>query len=289
MLSLPAAQAQFAKVENFEALNVGPIDDQGGWTAVDDTSAVALDPADGQNQVLAVATDSTYLYHTAEILGDNTRMMFMRFRYAEQLNFSAGLSDRAHPDQFGHFEVELSMTNASSELRINDGGTYDVLTMLTPDTWYNVWVLVDNAADQSQVWLHDRPGDAATPDDQLDVDGQTLFEFRGDTSVDLLTFFIKTGGGSGPSGPLYIDDIYIEDTPAVNLTNPTAPLFALGDLNCDGMLNAFDIDPFVLALTDPAGYAAAYPDCDALLADIDGDGLVNAFDIDPFVQLLTGG
>ena len=63
----------------------------------------------------------------------------------------------------------------------------------------------------------------------------------------------------------------------------------LGDLNCDGVLDAFDIDPFVLALTDPAGYAAAWPDCDIMLADCNGDGVVNAFDIDPFVELLTGG
>ena len=70
---------------------------------------------------------------------------------------------------------------------------------------------------------------------------------------------------------------------------PGAPVFQLGDLNCDGAVNAFDIDPFVLALTDPAGYAAAWPDCDIMLADCNGDGVVNAFDIDPFVELLTGG
>lgn len=64
--------------------------------------------------------------------------------------------------------------------------------------------------------------------------------------------------------------------------------FALGDLNCDGAVDAFDIDPFVLALIDPAGYAAAYPNCDMMLADINGDGVVDAFDIDPFVELLTG-
>ncbi len=63
----------------------------------------------------------------------------------------------------------------------------------------------------------------------------------------------------------------------------------LGDLNCDGLVNVFDIDPFVLALTDPAAYALAYPDCDYMLADINGDGLVNVFDIDPFVELLVGG
>jgi hypothetical protein len=68
-----------------------------------------------------------------------------------------------------------------------------------------------------------------------------------------------------------------------------AMLFPLGDLDCSGALNAFDIDPFVLALTAPDAYAAAYPDCDRMLADCNGDGDVNAFDIDPFVDLLVGG
>ncbi len=61
-----------------------------------------------------------------------------------------------------------------------------------------------------------------------------------------------------------------------------------GDLNCDGMVDAFDIDPFVLALTSPSAYAAAFPSCDYMLADVNGDGTVDAFDIDPFVALLTG-
>ncbi len=62
---------------------------------------------------------------------------------------------------------------------------------------------------------------------------------------------------------------------------------AAGDLNCDGAINAFDIDPFALALVDPAAYAAAWPACDVLLADVNGDGVVNVFDIDPFVELLS--
>ena len=70
---------------------------------------------------------------------------------------------------------------------------------------------------------------------------------------------------------------------------PGVPAYQPGDLNCDGLINGFDIDPFVLALTDPAGYAAAYPDCDRMLADCNNDGVVNGFDIDPFVALLTGG
>jgi hypothetical protein len=63
----------------------------------------------------------------------------------------------------------------------------------------------------------------------------------------------------------------------------------MGDLSCDGALNTFDIDPFVLALTSPEAYATAFPECDRMLADVNCDGLLNAFDIDPFVLCLTGG
>ena len=62
----------------------------------------------------------------------------------------------------------------------------------------------------------------------------------------------------------------------------------IGDLNCDGSVNFFDIDAFVLAITDPVAYGAAYPDCDIMLADCNGDGEVNFFDIDAFVALITG-
>ena len=63
---------------------------------------------------------------------------------------------------------------------------------------------------------------------------------------------------------------------------------AIGDLNCDGVVDTFDIDPFVLTISDPTAYTAAWLDCDVMLADCNGDGLVDAFDIDPFVELLTG-
>lgn len=68
-----------------------------------------------------------------------------------------------------------------------------------------------------------------------------------------------------------------------------ADLVRVADTNCDGVVNAFDIDPFVLALTNQAAYEARFPDCSLMSADVSGDGLVNAFDIDPFVQALVGG
>ena len=42
------------------------------------------------------------------------------------------------------------------------------------------------------------------------------------------------------------------------------------------------------ALSDPAAYAAAYPDCDIMNGDCNNDGEFNFGDIQPFVALLTG-
>ncbi len=74
---------------------------------------------------------------------------------------------------------------------------------------------------------------------------------------------------------------------AVNGGLRVAVLIAPGDLNCDRRVDFQDISPFVLALSDPAGYTAAYPSCNISLADINGDGVVNFDDINPFVALLS--
>jgi hypothetical protein len=60
-----------------------------------------------------------------------------------------------------------------------------------------------------------------------------------------------------------------------------------GDLNCDGSVNFDDINPFVLILSNPAAWQAAYPGCPAANGDINGDGSVGFGDINPFVALLT--
>lgn len=59
-----------------------------------------------------------------------------------------------------------------------------------------------------------------------------------------------------------------------------------GDLNCDGTVDFFDIDTFILALTDPAAHQAAFPGCDGRNADINQDGALDFFDLDPFLELL---
>jgi hypothetical protein len=87
----------------------------------------------------------------------------------------------------------------------------------------------------------------------------------------------------GDWGPIFMAD---------NMNVTAAAVVLLGDLNCDGLVNNFDISPFVLALaaTPPnyPEYYAQFPSCNRSLADINGDGRVDNFDITPFVHLLTG-
>lgn len=61
-----------------------------------------------------------------------------------------------------------------------------------------------------------------------------------------------------------------------------------GDFSGDGIVNVEDINPFILALTNPTAYAAQHLYADLLVLDPNGDGLINIEDINPFVDLLTG-
>ncbi len=82
----------------------------------------------------------------------------------------------------------------------------------------------------------------------------------------------------------------LPDNSLANILVPTDDEFLLGDTNNDGTVDTLDIDPFVLLLTDPAGYATAFPGVDPLaVGDINMDAVVDTLDIDPFVALLTAG
>jgi outer membrane protein assembly factor BamB len=142
------------------------------------------------------------------------------------------------------------------------------------------------------------PADFAAPHFAIDSAGKVFFSNGAFSNGRLYAFNadlterwhqhvpnINIGGPAlGNNGTLVIAGI------GTNLRAWRTPRSALlADLNCDGQINNFDIDPFVLALTDPAAYDIAFPNCDSAAADINRDGAVNNFDIDPFVACITNG
>jgi len=97
-----------------------------------------------------------------------------------------------------------------------------------------------------------------------------------------------------------VGSLEVEDYMYPMLTSPKAhvyneicgcdPQHPRGDANCDGNVDGFDIQPFVLALTDPAAWIASYPNCQiGCVCDASCDGAIDGFDIQPFVTCLTQG
>jgi hypothetical protein len=80
---------------------------------------------------------------------------------------------------------------------------------------------------------------------------------------------------------LFVYNVLTDFTPGlITLSVTTDAMFVLGDVNCDGVVNLLDIDPFIDLITngtfDPK-------------ADLDQNGVVNLLDIEPFIAILSGG
>jgi hypothetical protein len=66
--------------------------------------------------------------------------------------------------------------------------------------------------------------------------------------------------------------------PGADAAQPCDPC----DANCDGAVDAFDVEPFISVLLGGAG-------CAPCTGDVNGDGVIDAFDIEPFIDILVNG
>lgn len=272
------ARGDYELFDNFNGYALGTINNIGGWYSTMGTGYVNLDPANLSNKVLAVTTNSGIVRKDLTITKGTMRMLFFRLRFKDQQNYSIGLSHLSAPSQFDDYGPELSMSNAVTDLRINDGGSYDVLWANMPkNVWYNVWMLINHHNETVQVWVNNIPGAAATTADRLyGVSGEGIFDFRTNSAVDLVKFYIKTGGGmSGTTGPFYIDDIYIENAFTLNLNNP------LIDVTDESCWNLVDFARLAMHWLDTDCVVENYF-CD--LADWNLNGTVDVEDIIDVVE-----
>ena len=218
LLTLPS-QGVFTLLDNFESYTAGTsADGVGGWTANGDTTFAA----DGSGVVLTSAetalVTTTNVYKTMPtIAGGTTGTMFFRARASNPADFVIGSSDVANPGNWPDFEGYLRFAGGNIDVRGdtvpgNVGGFVNVGTY-TPAEWYNVWLVLDHAADTTTVYVNQGNADATTPA------GSGTFRTAGNTvHGDLINMFIRN---NDPTNSGSIDDIYI-DTTGANLTNPAA-------------------------------------------------------------------
>ncbi len=141
------------------------------------------------------------------------------------------------------------------------------------------------------VELLDWRGDPATIDAAVQVvhdapDSAAVTTIEGVTPLGDGRFRVKLSSG----GQVGVDRFAISVSDAfgtrVLTPSPTLQSFRPADADCDGSVVLADIDPFLLAIFDPAAYAGGHPACPRAAADVNLDGRVDLFDIDAFVACL---
>ena len=153
---------------------------------------------------------------------------------------------------------------------------------LTFDRWGNLYV-ADSG--NNRLLRYDSPGLDNVADGVL---GQ-LGSFSAEAANHGLGFFTTDADGLfGPTGMAFdfAGNLCVVDTNNQRALRFDTPFSSAGDLNCDGVTDTDDVEPFVAALTDPTTFALS--GCPLSRGDLDFDGDVDGLDIDLFVSILLG-
>lgn len=237
--ALPAS-AGWAVIEDFDSYSLGELDGQGGWqTEATGLYSVATDPIHAGNQVMAVATgaDNRYARNSTYVglnvpEGTTGTLYFRIRREVTGAHMGIGLSDDASPTDWGNYEVQFRSEGGDFDVR--DAGSFDELATGTPiQEWYEFWMVADNAADTTKVYVQSPTAFPAQT--LLDHGGQTDFAFRNGTSAALSTLFLNAGAGH--TGPWLVDDVQF-DAAGENLASPTA----VSASYYQAFANSFDVD-----------------------------------------------
>ena len=184
------------------------------------------------------------------------------------------------PPFFGHVDL-------SGFLRMEDGGRIEVLG--------GFWITSGDAV-LDKVVAQPSDNDVIVTDAASLVGGQLIVELQNQQSATAGTtirLMQDTDNCCDIGGTFASVDVFGTNNPTFvdyqqHLVRVLVSSNVVGDMNCDGVVNFNDINPFVLALTGQAAYNVQYPNCNWLNADCNADGSVNFADIDPFVALLGG-
>ena len=238
---------------------------------------------------LTGSTNPDYVYMN----GNKTvTAVFVQDQYTLTINITGSGSVVKNPDQstytygqnvqltaygdtgwdFDHWEDDLTGSTNPDYIYMNGNKTVTAVFV------ENTYTLTVYTTGQGSVTL-DPPGGTYAPGTWVDLDAESDSGW---------CFDQWTGDVTGTTNP---ESIQMNGDYTVTAVFAQPCTVGLGDMNCDGDVNNFDIDPFVLALNSAdsgfGAYYAVYPDCDGERADCNGDGDVNNFDIDAFIALIT--
>jgi hypothetical protein len=217
-------------VDDFESYSLGPVDTvTTAWkgNTTDNDAIIESDPENADNQVMSLSQAPTeqsgpycILSSEASIPEGETKTLFLRFRTNGSTDQAFGMTNLDEPPvggtDWGYFRPQIRWTGGN--LGVRDGGTWRTLTAISPDKWYCVWMVINNASDTVKVYLKSDIADA-TSSDLLAVGTQTTFAFRSSTT-EALDRICWRAQNNNASLKVFIDDVAI--MPGETLTVPPA-------------------------------------------------------------------
>lgn len=233
-----AGLSRAALVENFQSYQTGNLGVTASppWTSVNNpTSSNVLIAEEQGNRYFAYFAPTTSVIRggsrpVAPIEDASTAAtLFLRF-YAETdtFNHAFGLSSNASPIAFGDMNVMMRVNAGLFDVR--SGGVFLPGVAIQPQTWYNVWAVINQSADAFDVYL--TSGSAGAGEADKVASGAA---FRVGTTNPLVSFVALVQGytGAQAANKVRLDDIYLFE--GVVLTNPipepaAVSLLALGSL-----------------------------------------------------------
>lgn len=169
------------------------------------------------------------------------------------------------PHEDYDWSLQLNFDSNDGMLKVYYGnGLNTVNVPYMPDEWVEIQAVIDLDDDWTQVYYNN----AMVAEYSWTGGAMGL----GGGALDVAALDLVANGSTS----IYYDDVRL------------APAFELGDMDCDGSADIFDIDAFVQAITNAAEYEATHPDCHIDNADCNSDRMVDIFDIDAFVAVLVG-
>ncbi len=220
------------KIDNFESYSLGDARSTASppWIAHQDTTLVDIESVGG-NKVLSFgqaggATDfrgaSRTLPDYAVIDNSTTATLFFRLNSkTDAPNHSIGLGDQANTAavDFGDFETQLRVKQGTSAgtfaIDARSGGSFSstLASGLALNSWYNIWMVVNQTTDKYDLYMNTGIGDAVAGN-KLNA---TPLSFRNGTANDLNQFLVFAGSAPVDNG-VRIDDLVF--LTGFDLTNP---------------------------------------------------------------------
>lgn len=217
---IAASVSMAVTVDDFESYQVGTVDNvTTNWKAntVDNDALIEPDPQNTDNQVMSLsqapsAQSAAYciLDSASSIAEGETKTLFLRFYTNGTTDQSFGMTNVDEPPtggtDWGAFRAQFRWTGGNLDAR--DGGTYRTLAALTPNTWYSLWVVVNNQNDTIKLYLRKDLQDASQDDLLLYGGTQSTFGFRSTTTEALDRLYWRAQSNNA-SLKVFVDDIAI--------------------------------------------------------------------------------